>query len=251
MNLSPFLAACLQTCVRMRVSTCSWCLELGLQNCAHALTRTHAPSHTCTDGLACQVRRKPQYHMLHLAIPMGLFSFLSLLQGVVIDKESHTHRAQITSMMVLTASAYKMAIANKMPPVSYLTWIDRYTLWNGALIILTAIQTRLLAFVPDDHEKSGWGDYACSIALGTIWLIVQAFLLRKAVSNRSARDANLSRADSKKLTRVQGRKSTQTKPMHLDNGASIRRLHRVPPSALTDTDSALQNSQHNPEVAMC
>ena len=55
---------------------------------------------------------------------------------------SINHRHQMTLMMVLTATSYKMAIAGKLPPVSYLTWLDKYTLSNYLLIIAVAVQSR-------------------------------------------------------------------------------------------------------------
>ena len=65
-----------------------------------------------------QVERKPMYHILNLAMPMGLFSFLSIIQAMNNDSSEAgiNHRHQMTLMMVLTATAYKMAIAGKLPP---------------------------------------------------------------------------------------------------------------------------------------
>ena len=41
-------------------------------------------------------RRRPMYHILHLLLPMSLFSFLSLAQMVVTAKDGLYHRTQMT-----------------------------------------------------------------------------------------------------------------------------------------------------------
>ena len=47
-------------------------------------------------------------------------------------------------MLVLTASAYKMAISGKLPDISYLTVLDKYNLLCALFIVLVCVQSRCL-----------------------------------------------------------------------------------------------------------
>ena len=147
--------------------------------------------------ITATVRRRPFYAVLNFCIPMGLFSLLSLLQGSVTDANELNHRAQLTMVMVLTATAFKMAIAGKLPAISYLTLLDQYIQWNFGIIVLFAIETRLLAFdyfVPDSAEDSGNFDNMARAVLGCAWLAVQLLYLLMLCTRYFRpveRDANL------------------------------------------------------------
>ena len=131
------------------------------------------------------VRRSALYHILHLAVPMMVFSLLSILQGAVEAPANVAHRAQMALTLVLTTVAYKMVIANKLPPVSYLTLMDKYTLWNAFFVIVVAIQSRLLdtKIWPIDHssETTGQADrifYFCSAGA---WALMQLCFIAVSV----------------------------------------------------------------------
>jgi len=89
---------------------------------------------------------------VNAAAPFGFFSLLSLLQFSVqpenldgwYNMEGINHRAQLSLMLVLTASAYKMAITGKLPDIAYLTLLDKYMLLCSLFIVLVAIQSRIL-----------------------------------------------------------------------------------------------------------
>ena len=97
-------------------------------------------------------------------------------------------------MMVLTASAYKMAIAGKLPPIAYLTWLDRYTLANFLLIIVVAVQARALSQLSGDGSTTGLYDYVTTSMLGAVWVGIHANYAWKAfkrVVYHKTRDANV------------------------------------------------------------
>ena len=136
-------------------------------------------------SITAQVKRKPMYHILNLAMPMGLFSVLSLMQAAcnANTEGSINHRHQMTLMMVLTATAYKMAIAGKLPPVSYLTWLDKYTLCNYLLIIAVAVQSRALTQLGGDDQETGLFDMVCTAVAAGFWGLMHAYLIQIAVKN--------------------------------------------------------------------
>ena len=148
-------------------------------------------------SITAQVKRKPMYHVLNLAMPMGLFSALSLIQAMcnANTEGSINHRHQMTLMMVLTATSYKMAIAGKLPPVSYLTWLDKYTLCNYLLIIAVAVQSRALTQLGGDEPQTGTYDTICTAVAAGFWGLMHCYYTLKAIKNYlrggKTRDSNL------------------------------------------------------------
>ena len=100
-------------------------------------------------------------------------------------------------MIFLTASAYKMAIAGKMPPVAYLTWLDKYTLWNFFLIIAMALQSRTLSqFGPDSPNPIDKYDSICLSILSVCWVGIHVWFVGRAVhmhclNGQKLRDTNI------------------------------------------------------------
>ena len=153
-------------------------------------------------SLTAQVERKPMYHVLNLAMPMGLFSSLSIIQAMCNDntEASINHRHQMTLMMVLTATSYKMAIAGKLPPISYLTWLDQYTLCNFLLIIAVAVQSRALTQLGGDDQHTGTYDTVCTAVAAGFWVLMHGYYIKKAVRNYlrggKLRDSNIQQSDN-------------------------------------------------------
>ena len=134
-------------------------------------------------SITAQVKRKPMYHVLNLALPMGLFSGLSMLQAAcnANTEGSINHRHQMTLMMVLTATSFKMAIAGKLPPVSYLTWLDKYTLCNYLLIIAVALQSRALTQLGGEDQETGLFDTVCTAVAAGFWGLMHAYYIQIAI----------------------------------------------------------------------
>ena len=148
-------------------------------------------------SITAQVKRKPMYHVLNLAMPMGLFSALSVIQSMcnANTEGSINHRHQMTLMMVLTATSYKMAIAGKLPPVSYLTWLDKYTLCNYLLIIAVAVQSRALTQLGGDDQQTGTYDTVCTAVAAGFWGLMHCYYsvdgAKNYFYNDNLRDSNL------------------------------------------------------------
>ena len=97
-------------------------------------------------SFTAMVTRKPFYTIVQMALPMGLFSLLSVLQPLCVqDAVEYSHRAQLSLMLLLTYTSFKMAIANKLPEINYMTLLDQYALWNGLLIIRDHRATRMMS----------------------------------------------------------------------------------------------------------
>ena len=80
-----------------------------------------------TIDIIALVKRRQEYYQVNAALPFSAFSLLSLLQFAVQPLQHYTgdfditginHRSQLSLMLVLTASAYKMAISGRLPGIS-------------------------------------------------------------------------------------------------------------------------------------
>ena len=151
-------------------------------------------------SLSAMVQRKPFYHIINMAVPFSCFSMLAVLQCTVWTVDSVNHRAQLSMMLVLTGAAYKMAISNKLPPIHYLTLLDKFTLLQSLIIILVATESRLLSAlverpgalddVPEEtlamHDKEtlamhGYYDATFSASVAGLWVLVHAYFIFKGL----------------------------------------------------------------------
>ena len=76
---------------------------------------------------------------------------------------------------MLTATAYSIVIADGLPKLGYLTWLDEYILITFALIALVAVEVAVLFWgdaVDDTAEVQKYVTYA-NVAL---WVVVHAGL---------------------------------------------------------------------------
>jgi len=102
-----------------------------------------------TISMTALVHRRALFFTINAGVPFALFSLLSVLQFAAMpvrdgekDWGSINHRAQLSLMMVLTVSAYKMAVGGKLPALSYFTLMDKYMLLSGAYVIGVAVYCR-------------------------------------------------------------------------------------------------------------
>ena len=135
----------------------------------------------------------------------------------------------MTLMMVLTATSYKMAIAGKLPPVSYLTWLDKYTLSNYLLIIAVAVQSRALTQLGGDDEQTGLFDTVCTAVAAGFWGLMHAYYIQMAVKHYlqggQLRDEYLRNREALSITKTY-RKSKVTLRRNSVETASTRQSTR-------------------------
>jgi len=101
------------------------------------------------------IQRRALFQVLNCMVPFALFALLSGLQfaalpirdGKIDQAGNINHRAQLSLMMVLTYSAYKMAVGSRLPAVAYLTLVDKYMLSIGCYVVGVAIYLRIVSWV--------------------------------------------------------------------------------------------------------
>ena len=73
------------------------------------------------------VGRQPTFYLLNVGLPVFFFAPMAMLQFGV-PRDQVDARLSVSLAIVLTATAHKYTVSSLVPAVSYLTYIDKYTL---------------------------------------------------------------------------------------------------------------------------
>jgi hypothetical protein len=144
---------------------------------AGATTKTY-PAFTCS----VRVCRRWSYYFVNIALPMESLTLLSICLPICIPQANSGDRLSVTLGIVITAAAYKFAVASMIPAVSYLTLIDKYVLSLSGVLLLCAVQNAVLGIRVRDGSGnpntplvfSDAADYGTTLGLLGIWLLVHA-----------------------------------------------------------------------------
>jgi len=164
-------------------------------------------------SFTAKVNRHPFYNVVFAAIPMGLFALLSVLTAGSRRIENLNHRAHLSMILVLTAAAYRIASSRGLPPINYLTMLDRYNLGNGGLVICCAILSRVqqLRFgeLPEwqlqavglpQSDFTGIADLVCTCLFAAWWVVMHvwfAILAKRRLVSPRIFDESLRDPDNK------------------------------------------------------
>jgi len=97
------------------------------------------------------VARKWKFYVINIALPIMSFSLLSILLPLCLPQADGASRLGVTLSLVITAAAYKFTIASMLPPVAYMTLIDKYVVSCSFVLILCAIQNGIMSLPVPDH----------------------------------------------------------------------------------------------------
>mmetsp|Transcript_12914 Transcript_12914/g.19421 ORF Transcript_12914/g.19421 Transcript_12914/m.19421 type:complete len:416 (+) Transcript_12914:283-1530(+) len=89
----------------------------------NTFTASQHPTYTLT----LPVRRKAGFYIWNIMIPFSLISGLTLT-CFALPPEEINDRLTIVMTMILTAVAFKFVASQGLPPISYLTFLDKYVL---------------------------------------------------------------------------------------------------------------------------
>eukprot|EP00420_Gonyaulax_spinifera_P019995 CAMPEP_0197918824 /NCGR_PEP_ID=MMETSP1439-20131203/86149_1 /TAXON_ID=66791 /ORGANISM="Gonyaulax spinifera, Strain CCMP409" /LENGTH=492 /DNA_ID=CAMNT_0043540959 /DNA_START=40 /DNA_END=1518 /DNA_ORIENTATION=- len=152
-----------------------------LQALRGAQTDPGAPPHLPHRALA-------EFYLINFALTAGLMT--TLAQGVSLLKyEDLGNRLAVGFTVVLTASAFKLLVADLLPKVPYFTLLDQYmfacVMFLLVLVLISIIQTQLLAGGALTHHI-GQVNAAFNIAWGALWALYNLTFLLQIVRARRA-----------------------------------------------------------------
>ena len=111
--------------------------------------------------------RKVMYYFFNVVMPMALFVFVSFGDHALGVAEHVADRMNFSLVTLLTAAAYKLAVAQLVPPVSYLTRLDTYVL---TCILIVALECIMLPIA------YGFGESANQVEGATFYVAISAFI---------------------------------------------------------------------------
>ena len=98
-----------------------------------------------TANISVKVTRKPRFYIMNVMLPAATFGIFGLLQFSMDPNETTRH--ELAMSMVLTTFLFKVSALNPslLPPVNYLTLLDRFVLYHTALVWLMAVENGVVA----------------------------------------------------------------------------------------------------------
>lgn len=103
-------------------------------------------------NISVVVGRRPLFYIVNVLLPTALFPPTAMLQFCIgfteppawtLNDDSVSQRAAITLTLLLTAAAYKLSVASLMPPISYLTLTDKFSLSSWCAPARTVMRLRV------------------------------------------------------------------------------------------------------------
>ena len=155
-------------------------------------------------SVTCCVARRPGYFYWNVYLLIFLITLIALtVYGVapehpqsrlqitcsfaIFPLKKPKHYFSILGTLLLTSIMFRWSVSRLLPPVSYLTLLDKYTLISLVFISLNSIWHSIIGFLIRHMGISKTIDYYV-LSLSTIFFLVyhflMAFLLYRALRNR-------------------------------------------------------------------
>ncbi|CAF0818068.1 unnamed protein product [Didymodactylos carnosus] len=134
----------------------------------------------------CCVSRRPGYFYWNVYLLIFLITLIALTVYAVAP-ELPQNRLQITATLLLTSIMFRWSVSRLLPPVSYLTLLDKYTLISLVFISLNSIWHSIVGYLIPKIGLSKSIDYYVLLmfcALFIIYHILMGLLLYFAFRRR-------------------------------------------------------------------
>ncbi|CAF0993094.1 unnamed protein product [Adineta steineri] len=133
------------------------------------------PIRQSTYLVTCCVARRPGYFYWNVYLLIFLITLIALtVYGVA--PEHPQSRLQITCTLLLTSIMFRWSVSRLLPPVSYLTLLDKYTLVSLVFISLNSIWHSVIGFLIRHMGISKIIDYYV-LSIFTAFFIIYHFLM--------------------------------------------------------------------------
>ena len=103
--------------------------------------------------IRARVTRYASFYVINIIAPMVGFVLLTLVAFCHLP-ENHSNRLGVSMTMVLVAAAYKFSMTSMIPPLTYVTLLDRFVLGCSALIALIVVENGVLGAVCENGRLS-------------------------------------------------------------------------------------------------
>jgi len=117
-----------------------WKLHEHIEVSRKVMTQEYSSSNRCHPALSvtCRAARRPGYFYWNVFLVMFFITALSF-STFSVSPELPQNRLQLSLTLLLTCVAFKFVINKMIPPVSYLTYMDKYVLLSLVILCVVCI----------------------------------------------------------------------------------------------------------------
>ncbi|CAF0795572.1 unnamed protein product [Rotaria sordida] len=134
------------------------------------------PIRQSTYIVTCCVARRPGYFYWNVYLLIFLITLIALT-AYGVAPEFPQNRLQITCTLLLTSIMFRWSVSRLLPPVSYLTLLDKYTLISLVFISLNAIWHSIIGFLIRRMDISKIIDYYVLIIFSIVFLVYHCIMI--------------------------------------------------------------------------
>ncbi|RHY71059.1 hypothetical protein DYB30_002235 [Aphanomyces astaci] len=138
--------------------------RFAISNLFHVVTAEHvlprvgvsAPAessqgyrYSCIDFTVI-LQRKPGYYVSNVMVPITILTYLGFLSFGIESfrtRMATSNRISISVTLLLTAVAYKFAIAGALPQISYLTSLDWYVTMSSVVMVVVTVENAVFPWL--------------------------------------------------------------------------------------------------------
>ncbi|ELU01543.1 hypothetical protein CAPTEDRAFT_224095 [Capitella teleta] len=134
-----------------------------------------------TACVMAKATRKPMFYVLNITLFMMILGAL-IFSTFAIECSLIGNRLQTTSTIMLSNIAFKLAVGNAMPRVSYFTYMDFYiliTLVQMGLVLGWHAVVKQLCGDDDNDSTALWADKIALMVLGAFYVLFNTVFLTK------------------------------------------------------------------------
>ena len=128
---------------------------------------------TCT--FMFQIHRKSSYFINNIVILMFMITMLSFA-AFAVDRSQTGERLSVSLTLLLTAVAFKFVVAGSLPPVSYMTILDRYIFSCFIFIFLVTVEISVASWAANKENWDKFERYSIYVAIA-LFILMHAWFL--------------------------------------------------------------------------
>ncbi|CAF1554302.1 unnamed protein product [Rotaria magnacalcarata] len=160
------------------------------------------PIRQSTYLVTCCVARRPGYFYWNVYLLIFLITLIALTVYSVAPEYPQS-RLQITCTLLLTSIMFRWSVSRLLPPVSYLTLLDKYTLISLVFISLNSIWHSIIGFLMRHMNISNAVDYYV-LGLSTIIFLIYHCIMFVSLYQALRRRQIILESDRKYSTKLAG-----------------------------------------------
>ena len=115
--------------------------------------------------------------MINFSVVLVSLSIFGLPVEDVPHSDNYAYRVQILAVVVLTVVSFKLQVAERLPDLSYMTFLDKYMLTSIGLLLLLVAEA-VVVFNFRNVQLANYVDTLVGLLFASAWIFGHVPLLR-------------------------------------------------------------------------